>query len=102
MTFTVRTGGACPSSGGTQVSWCTVAEGANRYALYRLAGSTCNASGTKLGDYLTTAAAFNYQTTVNQRAKVAITLPVNVRPGVARTYKLDDDVVLRNSPRPTA
>ena len=103
VTFTFVTAGSCPASGGTQVSWCTVAVSASRYALYRLPGSTCDATGLKLGDYLTTANAFHARTTVNERATVAITLPVNVRPAAAgRTYKLDDDVVLRNSARPTS
>ena len=102
VTFTFVTAGSCPSSGGTQVSWCTVAVAAGRYALYRLPGATCDATGRKLGDYLTTANAFAASTPVNERAKVSITLPVNVRPGVARTYQLVDDVVLRNSSRPTS
>jgi len=103
VTFTFVTAGSCPASGGTQVSWCTVPVSANRYALYRLPGSTCDATGLKLGDYLTSANAFTSQTTVNQRATVKITLPVNVRPASSgRTYKLEDDVVLRNSARPTS
>ena len=45
---------------GGDVSWCTVAVSGytNRYALYRMAGTSCSASGTKIADYLTTGSAF--------------------------------------------
>lgn len=97
ITLTFLTSGACPASGGRQVSWCTVATGANRYGLFRATGATCDATAAKVADYLTTASTFNYQTTSQQRPKIAITIPVNPYPNASRgTYRLDGDVVLRN------
>ncbi|MFL5945955.1 MAG: type II secretion system protein [Gaiellaceae bacterium] len=103
ITLTFVTSGSCPASGGTQVSWCTVANGTNRYGLFRASGATCDANGVKVADYLTVSSAFNYQTTINRRPKIAINLPVNPYPNSARgTYTLDGDVVLRNASRPTS
>jgi len=101
ITLTYVTSGSCPASGGTQVTWCTVANGTNRYGLFRTVGGTCSSTtGAKLADYLVTASAFNYQVTANRRAKVGITLAVNPEPAKGRgTYSLDDDIVLRNSTR---
>lgn len=100
VTLTYVTAGSCPATGGNQVSWCTVANGTNRYGLFRAVGATCSSAGAKLADYLTTANAFNYQVTSNRRAKVGITLAVNTRPASGRgTYSLEDDIVLRNSSR---
>jgi type II secretory pathway pseudopilin PulG len=99
VTLTFFTAGSCPASGGTQVTWCTVANGTSRYGLFRSSGSTCGASGFKVADYLTVANAFNYQTTSNERAKIGLTLTIDVNPSKPRPYKLADDIVLRNSPR---
>jgi prepilin-type N-terminal cleavage/methylation domain-containing protein len=99
VTLTFVTAGTCPATGGTQVSWCTVSSGTNRYGLYRAIGTTCGATGTKIADYLTVANAFNYQTTSNARAKVGILLTVNPKPSQPRAYTLEDDIVLRNSSR---
>jgi prepilin-type N-terminal cleavage/methylation domain-containing protein len=97
ITLTFLTSGSCPASGGRQVSWCTVATGTNRYGLYRATGATCDATAAKVADYLTIASTFNYQTTSQQRPKIAITIPVNPYPNSSRgTYTLDGDVVLRN------
>jgi type II secretory pathway pseudopilin PulG len=95
------TAGACPASGGTQVRWCTVANGTSRYGLYRTTSATCSAAtGVKIADYLITANAFNYLATPQQRGKVGITLAVNTYPSRVRgTYSLEDDIVLRNSLR---
>ena len=52
-TITITLGSRCPTAGaGTTVSWCTSGSG-TRYALYRLGGSTCNTTGKKAVDYLT-------------------------------------------------
>jgi prepilin-type N-terminal cleavage/methylation domain-containing protein len=100
ITLTFLTSGACPTSGGKQVSWCTVANGSNRYGLFRAAGATCDGSAVKVADYLTAANAFDYQTTLERRPKIAISLPVNPFPSQTRgTYRLDGDVVLRNGSR---
>lgn len=101
LTLTFVTSGSCPATGGTQVSWCTVLITTNRYGLFRQTGSTCNATGKKIADFLTVANAFSYATASHRRATVGITLTVNPNPGKPRgTYTLTDDIVLRNSPRP--
>jgi prepilin-type N-terminal cleavage/methylation domain-containing protein len=103
ITLTFVTSGSCPDSGGRQVSWCTVANGANRYGLFRVTGTTCDATAAKIADYLTLANAFNYQSTIQQRPKIAVSFPVNPYPSSGRgTYTLDGDVVLRNAKRATA
>lgn len=100
ITLTFITSGSCPASGGRQVSWCTVANGANRYGLFRATGATCDANAAKIADYLMVASAFDYQTTSQQRPKIAINFPVNPYPNSGRgTYTLDDNVVLRNASR---
>lgn len=100
ITLTFISSGSCPASGGRQVSWCTVANGASRYGLFRATGATCDANAAKVADYLTAASAFNYQTTSQERPKIAINLPVNPYPNSGRgTYTLDDNVVLRNASR---
>jgi prepilin-type N-terminal cleavage/methylation domain-containing protein len=92
----------CPTSGGsTAITWCTVANGANRWDLWRYPGSSCSGTGKKWADYLTQSSIFNYtaQSTV-KLATLSVTLPVNVRPSqTSFLYKLDDDIVLRNSTR---
>jgi prepilin-type N-terminal cleavage/methylation domain-containing protein len=103
ITLTFVTLGTCPASGGRQVSWCTIANGTSRYGLFRATGATCDATGLKLADYLTHSSAFNYQTTIFRRPKIAINLPVNPNPQSGRgTYTLDGDVVLRNASRATS
>ena len=100
ITLTFITSGSCPASGGRQVSWCTVAAGASRYGLFRATGATCDGTAVKVADYLTVASAFNYQTTSQQRPKIAVNFPVNPYPNSGRgTYTLDGDVVLRNANR---
>lgn len=100
VTLTYVTAGSCPTSGGTQVSWCTVANGSNRYGLFRSSGATCGSTGVKVADYLVVANAFNYATTANQRSAIGITFAVNTNPAKVRgTYSLQDDIVLRNSTR---
>jgi prepilin-type N-terminal cleavage/methylation domain-containing protein len=99
VTLVYVTSGSCPASGGTQVTWCTVATGTGRYGLFRAPGSTCDATALKIADDLRVATAFNYQTTTQRRAKVGITLSVNPSPNAGKDYSLEDDIVLRNSPR---
>ncbi len=92
----------CPTSGGnTAITWCTVANGTNRWGLWRYPGSSCSGSGRRVADYLTLSSVFTYTTqNVNSLAKLSVNLPVNVRPTVPRfKYTLTDDIVLRNSTR---
>jgi prepilin-type N-terminal cleavage/methylation domain-containing protein len=98
------------------ITWCTRSVAANRYALYRVTGSSCGTSGgVKWADYLVSTAAapasptcvggplcvFNYSApTTSLLAKLAIDLPVNVRPTrTVDVYELKDALVLRNSAR---
>ena len=83
------------------VSWCTVGS-SSRYAIYRLAGATCSSAGKFYADYLTSSSVFTYTPPVaaTSLAKVHLDMLVNVNPSKAvDTFKLTDDVVLRNSVR---
>ena len=96
--------GVCPTAVGgaqTNVSWCTVTVGTNRYALYRKVGVSCDATGTKWGDYLTQASIFQIQTaSTDSLAKLRVNIPIDVKPGDATpVYALCDQIVLRNSAR---
>jgi prepilin-type N-terminal cleavage/methylation domain-containing protein len=103
-------------SGSTSVTWCTRGVSANRYALYRINGSTCT-GGVKWADYLvpTSGAStcsgalciFNYSppsaancTASCTLARLHVDVPVNARPSkTVDTYELADDLVLRNTVR---
>ena len=92
----------CPTSGGnTNITWCTVANGTNRYGLWRYIGSACSGTGVKIADYLTVGDAFiYYASSPTTLAKLGVTLSINMTPGSAeRVFKLQDDIVLRNSTR---
>ncbi len=82
------------------VSWCTIGSG-SRYALYRLAGTTCNSTGKLYADYLTSSAVFSYTPPVagSSLAKVHADVRVNVDPTKVDSFELVDDIVLRNSLR---
>ena len=101
-TITITLGNRCPTAAsGTIVSWCTSGSG-TRYALYRLVGATCNATGRKAVDYLTSGTVFSYAAqSTSSLAILSVTLPVNPQPSSAgfRDYRLEDDIVLRNSQR---
>lgn len=98
------------------ITWCTRTVATNRYALYRVTGSTCgNSGGVKWADYLVSTAtappsptctdgalcAFTYSApTTSLLAKLAIDLPINVKPTKStELYELKDALVLRNSVR---
>ena len=97
-------------TGSGSITWCTRSNGTNRYALYRVVGSTCT-GGVMWADYLVPTSTaplsggalqiFSYtaQSTLSL-AKLHVDFPVNIKP--ARTvelYELSDDIVLRNSTR---
>jgi prepilin-type N-terminal cleavage/methylation domain-containing protein len=88
---------------GGDVSWCTVAVSGytNRYALYRMAGTSCSASGTKIADYLTTATAFPAFThTTGSLAALQVDFIVSVKSSTTvDSYDLGDTIYLRNSVR---
>lgn len=92
----------CPTSGGnTAITWCTVANGSNRWGLWRYPGSSCSGTGKRVADYLTASSVFNFTgQSTSSLAKLNVNLPVNVKPNEPRfTYTLTDDIVLRNSTR---
>ena len=97
-------------TGSGSITWCTRSNGTNRYALYRVVGTTCT-GGVLWADYLvptSTATAcsgalciFNYAAqSLTSLAKLGVDLPVNVKPSkTVELYELQDDIVLRNSTR---
>jgi len=92
----------CPTSGGnTSITWCTVANGSNRWGLWRYPGSTCTGTGKRYADYLTASSIFTYTAqTVDKLAFLSVRLPINLKPSEPRfLYNLEDDIVLRNSTR---
>ena len=100
-TIVIVLGNRCPSAGaGATVSWCTTGSG-TRYALYRLVGASCDATGKKSVDYLTSGTVFSFvPQSVTSLAVLSVTLPVNTRPASGLPdYRLTDDIVLRNSSR---
>lgn len=103
-TITLTMSSTCPTSGGgTSITWCTVANGAGRYGLWRYLGSACSGTGLKVADYLTTQNAFSYTAPVGgslELKNLGVTLAVNLTPTKAeRVYTLSDGIVLRNSVR---
>ena len=92
----------CPTSGGsTSITWCTVANGTNRWGLWRFPGASCSGTGKRYADYLTASSIFTYTAqTVDKLAFLNVRLPVNVKPNQLHfLYNLQDDIVLRNSTR---
>lgn len=101
VTLTMPT--TCPTSGGyTAITWCTVANGTSRWELWRYPGASCGgADGRRWADYLTQATVFAYTPQSTEKlATLNVQLPVNVLPAdTSLLYKLEDDIVLRNSTR---
>jgi prepilin-type N-terminal cleavage/methylation domain-containing protein len=92
----------CPTSGGnTSITWCTVANGTNRWGLWRYPGSSCSGTGKRYADYVTASSIFIYTAqTVDKLAYLNVRLPINIKPSEPRfLYNLEDDIVLRNSTR---
>lgn len=92
-------GSRCPLGSGT-ASWCTSGSG-TRYALYRKSGALCDTSGRKVVDYLTFGTVFTFTAqSTSSLAYLSVTLPVNANPATGLPdYRLQDDIVLRNSTR---
>jgi type II secretory pathway pseudopilin PulG len=92
----------CPTAGGqTEITWCTVAS-AGSYTLWRYAGGSCSGTGRPVAQYVTLETPFSYiGSSTSSLAKLTIRIEVNVKPTLAasRTYRLADDIVLRNSTR---
>ena len=93
---------ACPTAGGgTIVTWCTVPNGTGRYGLWRYVGAACSGTGVKVADYLTVATPSPTTTPESTQSRQARRqLAVNLTPTKPeRRFRLQDDVVLRNSTR---
>jgi prepilin-type N-terminal cleavage/methylation domain-containing protein len=103
---TIGNGSATPTS----ITWCTRSVSTNRYALYRVVGTTCT-GGVKWADNLTPTSTatvcdtslcvFNVQPqSPTTLARLHVDLPANPKPTRSvDTYELTDDLVLRNSNR---
>jgi prepilin-type N-terminal cleavage/methylation domain-containing protein len=89
----------CPTGSGS-VTWCTVGS-SNRFGLYRKAGASCDATGVKWADYLTTGAVFAYTPqSATSLAKLHVDFPINLKPKKSvDSYELVDEIALRNSLR---
>jgi type II secretory pathway pseudopilin PulG len=89
----------CPTGNGS-VTWCTVGS-SSRFGLYRKVGTSCDATGVKWADYLTTGAVFGYTPqSPTTLAKLRVDFPVNVKPQKSvQSYELVDEIALRNSLR---
>lgn len=96
--------GTCPTAGGlVAITWCSKVSGA-QWELWRYQSATCpGGTGRKWAEHLTKAELFTYfPQSLTSLAKLHVELPVNPTPSrPERVYKLDDDIVLRNSTRTT-
>ena len=90
----------CPTGNGS-VTWCTSSLGPRRYGLFRKTGATCDATGVRWADHLTSANVFSYAAqSPTSLAKLSVDFPINVKPSrTVDLYDLKDDIVLRNSVR---
>jgi prepilin-type N-terminal cleavage/methylation domain-containing protein len=90
VTLTLPAG--CPSPE-TSVVYLAVDIGGGKFQLQR--------EGRALVNHLTTSSVFSYMPpTSAELARLAVSLPVNVNPGQSHTeWRLDDEIVLRNSQR---
>jgi prepilin-type N-terminal cleavage/methylation domain-containing protein len=103
-TITLHQPGQCPaavSAAPTDITWCSVLFSTGRYRLYRKVGASCDATGVRWADYLTSANLFEAQVASSTSlAKVKVSFPVDVKAGDATpAYRLCDHIVLRNTLR---
>jgi prepilin-type N-terminal cleavage/methylation domain-containing protein len=97
--ITIVLGNRCPSGAGSTVRWCTQPSD-SQFALYRSTGASCDTSGRKVVDYLTTGTVFTFwEQSTSSLAYLSVSLPVNAKPATWSPYRLEDDIVLRNSTR---
>jgi prepilin-type N-terminal cleavage/methylation domain-containing protein len=105
VTLTLPTGCFRPASetAGTPSSWCTVFVAANRYALYRKSGATCDNTGKLFADYLTSPTFSPSYTTQSTSSlgilQVSFIVDTNSQTTSPNAYRLTDDIVLRNTTR---
>ena len=93
-------GSRCPIGAGSTVRWCVLGSG-TRYALYRSTGASCTTSDRKMVDYLTFQSAFTFAPqSTSSLAYLSVDLRVDTKPAAGLpSYRLTDDIVLRNSTR---
>jgi prepilin-type N-terminal cleavage/methylation domain-containing protein len=103
ITLTLPAGCFRPSgeTAGSPSTWCTVSVAANRYALYRKPGSTCDSSGKLYADYLTSGNVFTYVPPVPELGvlNVLFVVDTNSQAISPNAYRLTDDIVMRNTCR---
>jgi len=89
----------CPSTS-VGSTWCTRGSGL-RFKLYRKAGATCNTTGVRWADFLTTYNVFSTPTVdADELPKLGIDFTVDPNPAASpRLYELVDSIALRNAPR---
>jgi prepilin-type N-terminal cleavage/methylation domain-containing protein len=111
--ITISLGSYCPTNGtgaAAQITWCTKDKNGSAppgagapYSLWRYVGTTtCSGTGQKWADYLTVHQIFTTYTapTGGNLGTLSVNLPVDLSPNDAKQrYVLQDDIVLRNSPR---
>jgi prepilin-type N-terminal cleavage/methylation domain-containing protein len=98
QSITVTLGTSC---GGGSVTWCTIASG-TVWQLWRTPGSTCTSTGgVKWADQLIVPHAFTPTDPAASLPYVHVDLQVNVKgpSSTQGTYRLTDDIVLRNAVR---
>jgi prepilin-type N-terminal cleavage/methylation domain-containing protein len=108
----ISLGSYCPSNGtgaAAQITWCTKDKNGNAppgagapYSLWRYSGTTCSGTGRKWADYLTIDQVFTGYIAPGSGmlGKLSVNLPVDLTPNDAKQrYVLQDDIVLRNTPR---
>jgi prepilin-type N-terminal cleavage/methylation domain-containing protein len=108
----IALGSYCPSNGtgaAAQITWCTKDKNGNAppgagapYSLWRYTGTTCSGTGRKWANYLTTGQVFTGYIAPGSGmlGKLSVNLPVDLTPNDAKQrYVLQDDIVLRNTPR---
>jgi prepilin-type N-terminal cleavage/methylation domain-containing protein len=108
----IALGSYCPSNGtgaAAQITWCTKDKNGNAppgagapYTLWRYVGTTCSGTGRKWADYLTTGQVFTgyIAPASGSLGKLSVNLPVDLTPNdLKQRYTLQDDIVLRNTPR---
>jgi hypothetical protein len=97
----------CPTAGGvaTTARWCALQAPSpaptGQFALYRQTGASCTTAGIQWADYLISSSVFNFsvQSTLSL-GSLNVNLQINTKPALSmETFKLTDDLVLRNSAR---
>jgi prepilin-type N-terminal cleavage/methylation domain-containing protein len=78
-------------------TWCVRGSG-TRYGVYRKAGATCDATGTRYADYLLSNTVFTWVApTAGKLPRVGLTMSIDPNPTrTPRNYRLEDSIALRN------